>query len=115
MSEHHDRRLHADTLRRHYRNSQTRRFKRQVAIMAASIALGGLAAPYLMPDPKILQATGTWHHAKLLTWFAGAAGGDPGMTIRDRSEERRVGKRCVRQCRCRWSPDTYKTKKINIR
>ncbi|WP_447953182.1 type IV secretion system DNA-binding domain-containing protein [Sphingopyxis chilensis] len=83
MSEHHDRRLHADTLRRHYRNSQTRRFKRQVAIMAASIALGGLAAPYLMLDPKILQATGTWHHAKLLTWFAGAAGGDPGMKIRD--------------------------------
>src|SRR3546814_17560529 len=51
--------------------------------MAASIALGGLAAPYLMLDPKILQATGTWHHAKLLTWFAGAAGGDPGMKIRD--------------------------------
>src|SRR3546814_20312380 len=23
---------------------------------------------------------------------------------RDRSEERRVGKECVRKCRCRWSP-----------
>src|SRR3546814_20868753 len=28
----------------------------------------------------------------------------------DRSEERRVGKECVRTCRSRWSPD-HKTKK----
>src|SRR3546814_14065154 len=27
---------------------------------------------------------------------------------RARSEERRVGKECVRTCRSRWSPDTYK-------
>src|SRR3546814_10496721 len=26
-------------------------------------------------------------------------------TLRDRSEERRVGKECVRTCRSRWSPD----------
>src|SRR3546814_15878533 len=25
--------------------------------------------------------------------------------LRDRSEERRVGKECVSTCRCRWSPD----------
>src|SRR3546814_14664344 len=100
------------------------------SIMAASIALGGLAAPYLMLDPKIMQATGTWHHAKLLTWFAGAAGGDPGMKIRDgetyflvsarevashaysrqsasitiRSEERRGGKEGVSTCKSRWAP-----------
>src|SRR3546814_8671691 len=95
MSEHHDRRLHADTLRRHYRYSQTRRFKRQVAMMAASIALGGLAAPYLMLDRKIMQATGTWHHAKLLTWFAGADGGDPGMKIRDGQTDYLVSPRAV--------------------
>src|SRR3546814_13773375 len=28
-----------------------------------------------------------------------------------RSEERRVGKECVRTCRSRWSPDHYKNKK----
>lgn len=82
MSEPHDRRLHAETLRRHHRYSQTRRFKRHVAIMASSIALGGLAVPYLMLDPRIVQAAGTYHHAKLLAWFAGGADGDPGMTIR---------------------------------
>src|SRR3546814_18353408 len=27
-----------------------------------------------------------------------------------RSEERRVGKECVRTCRSRWSPDPYKKK-----
>src|SRR3546814_11882255 len=29
-----------------------------------------------------------------------------------RSEERRVGKECVRTCRSRWSPDHYKKKKV---
>src|SRR3546814_16590345 len=31
-----------------------------------------------------------------------------------RSEERRVGKACVRTCRSRWSPYHYKKKNINI-
>lgn len=82
MSEPHDRRLHAETLRRLLRYSQTRRFKRQVAIMFSSIALGGLAAPYLMLDPRIIQDTGTHYHAKMLSWFAGSAGSGPGMVIR---------------------------------
>ena len=82
MSRSPDRRIHADALRRHYRYSQTRRFKRHAAIMLSSIALGGLAAPYLLLDPRIMRATGTYYHAKVLTWFSGAAGGDPGMTIR---------------------------------
>src|SRR3546814_12587609 len=30
----------------------------------------------------------------------------------ERSEERRVGKECVRTCRSRWSPDHYKKQKI---
>src|SRR3546814_14956903 len=31
-----------------------------------------------------------------------------------RSEERRVGKECVRTCRSRWSPDHLKTNKKNV-
>src|SRR3546814_19075054 len=31
-----------------------------------------------------------------------------------RSEERRVGKECVRTCRYRWSPDHYKKHRITI-
>src|SRR3546814_18911786 len=30
-----------------------------------------------------------------------------------RSEERRVGKECVRTCRSRWSPYHYKNKQLN--
>src|SRR3546814_15608596 len=33
-----------------------------------------------------------------------ANAGQPGMTLVDRSEERRVGKECVSTCRSRWSP-----------
>lgn len=80
MSEPYDRRLHAETLRRHLRFSQARRFKRHIAIMLSSIALGGLAAPYLMLDPHIVQDSGTHYHAKILSWFAGSRG-DPGIVI----------------------------------
>src|SRR3546814_20119549 len=33
----------------------------------------------------------------------------------DRSEERRVGKACVRKCRSRWSPYQLKTNKVKRR
>src|SRR3546814_18008845 len=33
-----------------------------------------------------------------------------GYCLRERSEERRVGKECVRTCRSRWSPDPEKKK-----
>ena len=29
---------------------------------------------------------------------------DPDMSVKSRSEERRVGKECLRLCRSRWSP-----------
>src|SRR3546814_17078808 len=35
-------------------------------------------------------------------------------TATARSEERRVGKECVSQCRSRWSPDHYTTKYQHI-
>lgn len=95
MSEPYDRRLHAETLRRHHRYGQARRFKQHATIMLASIALGGLTAPYLMLEPRILQGAGTWYHAKLLGWFAGAGGADPGMTIRHEGRDYLVSARAV--------------------
>lgn len=82
MSESHDRRLHAETLRRHHRHSQMGRFKRHIVIMLSSIALGALAAPYLMLDPSTLQASGTYWHAKTMSWFAVDPTGHPTMTVR---------------------------------
>ncbi|WP_174275021.1 type IV secretion system DNA-binding domain-containing protein [Sphingomonas bacterium] len=68
MSQPHDRRIHADALRRHNRINQVRRFKRQVGIMLASVALGAVAAPYVMLDPQTVQSTGTYFQAKAKAW-----------------------------------------------
>src|SRR3546814_12287258 len=43
--------------------------------------------------------------------FPGPAGAD--LPAHARSDERRVGKEGVSTCGSRWSPDHYKTKKIN--
>src|SRR3546814_19591914 len=40
--------------------------------------------------------------------------GRPRQTASCRSEERRVGKECVRPCRTRWSPSHYKKKHKTI-
>src|SRR3546814_20076421 len=39
----------------------------------------------------------------------------PRLDVADRSEERRVGKECVRTCRSRWSPCHYKKKTYTTR
>lgn len=95
MSEAHDSRLHAEALRRHLRYSQSQRFRRQVAIMASSIALGGLAAPNLLLDQRIIEASGSYCQASVLTWFAGTSGSDPEMTIRYEDGNEVVSARAV--------------------
>jgi hypothetical protein len=77
----HDRRIHADALRRHYRSGQARRFKRQAALLLASVGLCGLAAPTMILDRQTLQATGSYCQAKIKTWFASGTGADPAIAI----------------------------------
>ncbi|MDH7973286.1 type IV secretion system DNA-binding domain-containing protein [Sphingomonas sp. AR_OL41] len=81
MTQPHDRRIHADALRRHFRSGQARRFKRQAAFLLASVALCGLAAPTMILDRQTLQAVGTYCQAKIKTWFASGTGADPAITI----------------------------------
>ncbi|GGB55889.1 type IV secretion system DNA-binding domain-containing protein [Blastomonas aquatica] len=95
MSEAQDSRLHAQTLRRHHRYSQSQRFRRHSLIMLSSIALGGFAVPYLMLDPLILEASGSYCHARVLTWFAGTSGSDPQMAIRYENGNELVSARAV--------------------
>jgi len=45
MNQSHDRRAHADALRRHNRNNQAARVRRQASVMLASIAMGAVATP----------------------------------------------------------------------
>src|SRR3546814_13682858 len=60
-----------------------------------------------------------------LEWIASQGGGsivdadgevtidnDEAAAALDRSEERRVGKECVRKCRSRWAPDHSKKKPV---
>jgi len=81
MNQSHDRRAHADALRRHNRNNQFARFRRQTGIMLASIALGAVATPYVMLDQQTIKAAGTYAAAKTKLWFAQGSVVDPAMTI----------------------------------
>ena len=56
MNQPHDRRVHADALRRHNRINQGTRFRRQAGVMLASIAMGAVAAPYVVLDQQAMQA-----------------------------------------------------------
>ena len=81
MNQPHDRRAHADALRRHNRINQANRFKRQAGIMLASIALGAVATPYVIMDPQTMEATGTYAQAEAKLWFAKGTVADPAMRI----------------------------------
>jgi type IV secretory pathway TraG/TraD family ATPase VirD4 len=65
MSQPHDRRVHADALRRHSLLNQTRRLKRHAGVMLASVALGGIAYPSLLLDRQTVQATGIYLQARI--------------------------------------------------
>jgi hypothetical protein len=81
MNQSHDRRAHADALRRHNRHNQAARFRRQGNVMLASIALGAVATPYVLLDQHTMQAAGTYAVAKAKLWFAQGTVVDPALTI----------------------------------
>src|SRR3546814_14173357 len=105
----HDRRIHADAVRRQRRQSQWSRFKRQCAVMLSSVALGTLVVPYAMLDQNRIDAITAWSVAKAKLWAMSGTAPDAEVSVRIdgqtyRSEERRVGKECVRTCKSRWAP-----------
>ncbi len=81
MNQSHDRRAHADALRRHNRKNQAARFRRQTGIMLASIAMGAVATPYIALDQQAMQAAGTYAVAKAKLWFAQGTVVAPTITI----------------------------------
>src|SRR3546814_17314411 len=58
-------------------------------------------------DPRVRQVSaslgGEWQAVQILR-AGGERAADIRPLVRLRSEERRVGKECVRTCRSRWSP-----------
>lgn len=95
MNQPHDRRAHADALRRHNRINQAARFKRQAGIMLASIALGAVATPYVELDQQTMRATGTYAQAQATAWFAKGTVANPTVKIRSEGADYLVPARAV--------------------
>ena len=95
MSESHDRRIHADALRRHNRINQTRRVKRQAGIMLASVTLGAVCTPYVLLDQQILRATGTYYQAMGKAWLSNGTVANPTIKISYRGTDYSVSAHAV--------------------
>ena len=81
MKQPHDRRIHADALRRQDRGNQWSRFKRQAGIMLATVALGAMAAPHAMLGRDAFAATGTYYMAEAKIWLFKGRVADPVIRI----------------------------------
>lgn len=86
MTQPHDRRIHADALRRQHRSNQWSRFQRQIAAMLASIVLGAVAAPYVMLAPPTLAATASFYQATAKAWIANGTVATPTIKIKGQGE-----------------------------
>src|SRR3546814_12584128 len=75
------------------------RLRRQLDLLdRPRLPLGGLAADVLRREAVEQAVVRRMHRDKLALQMRRA------FADLDRSEERRVGKECVRKCRSRWSP-----------
>jgi len=91
----HDRRIHADALRRQHRGNQWSRFKRQAGIMLATIALGAAAAPYAILDKDHQWAAGVYAYARGTLWIASSFSPDPAIGVRYKGTAYRLSARAV--------------------
>lgn len=82
MIQPHDRRIHADALRRQYRGNQWSRLKRQAGIMLSSVALGAVAAPYATLNQDRLDALTAWSVARAKLWLASGTFADAEVSVR---------------------------------
>ncbi len=78
----HDRRIHADALRRQHRNNEWSRFKRQAGIMLATVALGAVAMPYAKLGQDRIDALTAYSVARGKLWLASGTFADAEVSIR---------------------------------
>ena len=83
MTQHLDRRAHADAVRRQNRFNQAARWRRQAGIMLASIALGAMFVPSLLLSAEAKHEAAIYRMAQVKAWFAQGAVSDPTLTIDD--------------------------------
>jgi type IV secretory pathway TraG/TraD family ATPase VirD4 len=82
MMQSHDRRIHADALRRQHRGNQWSRFKRQAGAMLATVALGAVAVPYVMLDQDRKDAIAAYSVARAKLWLASGTFADAEVSVR---------------------------------
>lgn len=82
MTQAHDRNIHADAVRKQRRGNQWSRFKRQCGIMAASTALGAIAAPYVMLGQDRIDAIAAYSVAKGKLWLTSGMFADAQVSVR---------------------------------
>ena len=82
MMKSHDRRIHADALRRQHRGNQWSRFKRQAGAMLASVALGAVAVPYAMLGQDRIDAISAYSVASAKLWLASGPFADAEVSVR---------------------------------
>ncbi len=95
MTQPHDRRIHADALRRQHHGNQWSRFKRQAGIMLATIALGAAATPYAMLDKDERWAAGVYAYARGTLWITSSFSPDPGIRVTYHGTRYRLSARAV--------------------
>jgi type IV secretory pathway TraG/TraD family ATPase VirD4 len=78
----HDRRIHADAVRRQHRQSLWSRFKRQCAVMLSSVALGAVVVPYAMLDQDRIDAIAAYSVAKAKLWTMSGMATDAEVSVR---------------------------------
>lgn len=90
-----DRLTHADALRRRNRSTQSARFMRQAGIVAASIATGAFATPYVLLDQPTNEAAALYAVAQSKLWFSEGTVVEPVMTVRDGTRAFNVSARAL--------------------
>lgn len=91
----HDRRIHADALRRQDRSSQWSRLKRQAGVMLATVALGAIAAPYSMLTKDQQWAAGVYAYARGTLWITASFSPNPTIRVRYNGTAYRLPARAV--------------------
>ena len=81
MTQHHDRRAHADAVRRQNRINQAARWRHQAGAMLASIALGAIVVPSLLLGDEAKHEAAIYRMAQVKAWFAQGTVSDPTLTI----------------------------------
>ncbi len=95
MNHHQDHRIHADALRKHHRLDQARRFRRQISVMLASVAAGGLCLPYLLMTKQDQWAAAVYVYANTSLWVGQGVVADPVIMVKYEGINYRLSSRAV--------------------